>query len=181
MNKRAPKKRELAVMILFAFSVFAILLYIWKTFGGPSALAPKGYQVQVDFDEATQLSDTADVRISGVTVGLIHGTLPHAFVLCAQPSRTKIRNREWVPIPPLDEFVRMHDTLAAPLRPAPTIAVALNTSDLSENEAREAIREAERLTGLPATDPVRYDASPIAEAIKAFHRSRIAGRVTTAV
>jgi uncharacterized NAD-dependent epimerase/dehydratase family protein len=118
---------------------------------------------------------------SGVTVGLIHGTLPHAFVLCAQPSRTKIRNREWVPIPPLDEFVRMHDSLAAPLRPAPTIAVALNTSDLPENEAREAIREAERLTGLPVTDPVRYDPSPIAEAIEAFHRSRIAGRVTTAV
>ncbi|WP_158508793.1 DUF1611 domain-containing protein [Gemmatirosa kalamazoonensis] len=109
---------------------------------------------------------------SGVTVGLIHGTLPHAFVLCAQPSRTRIRNREWVPIPPLDEFIRMHDTLAAPLRPAPTIAVALNTSDLSDADARAAIRETESLTGLPATDPVRYDAAPIAEAIEAFHRSR---------
>ncbi len=77
MNKRAPRRTELAVMILFAFSVFAILLYLWKTFGGPSALAPKGYQVQVDFAEATQLSDTADVRISGVTVGRVRRTAQH--------------------------------------------------------------------------------------------------------
>jgi ABC-type transporter Mla subunit MlaD len=77
VNKRAPKRRDLAVMILFAFSVFAILLYIWKVFGGPSALAPSGYQVQVDFDEATQLSDTADVRISGVNVGRVRMTRLH--------------------------------------------------------------------------------------------------------
>ena len=64
MNKRAPKLRELAIMVLFAFSCFAILLYLWKTFGGPGPIAAKQYQVQADFDEATQLSDTADVRIS---------------------------------------------------------------------------------------------------------------------
>jgi uncharacterized NAD-dependent epimerase/dehydratase family protein len=109
---------------------------------------------------------------SGVTYGLIHGTLPHAFVLCAQPSRKAIRRNEWVPIPPLDEMVRMHDDAVRHLRPAPTIAVALNTSDLSEADALAAIREAESLTGLPATDPVRYDPAPIAEAIEAFHRSR---------
>ena len=77
MNKRAPRKSELAVMILFAFSVFAILLYIWKAFGGPSPLAGKQYQVQVDFDEATQLAETVDVRISGVTVGRVRKTRLH--------------------------------------------------------------------------------------------------------
>jgi uncharacterized NAD-dependent epimerase/dehydratase family protein len=110
---------------------------------------------------------------SGVTYGLIHGTLPHAFVLCAQPSRKAIRRNEWVPIPPLDEMIRMHDAAVAPLRPAPTIAVALNTSDLSDADARAAIRDAEALTGLPATDPVRYDPAPIADAIETFHRSRV--------
>ena len=38
MNKRAPKKSQLALMILFAFSCFAILLYLWTTFGGPTPL-----------------------------------------------------------------------------------------------------------------------------------------------
>jgi virulence factor Mce-like protein len=65
------------VMILFAFSCFAILLYLWKAFGGASALAPKQYRVQADFAEATQLSDTADVRISGVSVGRVRKTVLH--------------------------------------------------------------------------------------------------------
>ena len=34
MQKQAPSLRSIAVMVLFVFSVFAILLYIWKAFGG---------------------------------------------------------------------------------------------------------------------------------------------------
>jgi len=62
------------VMVAFALSVFGLLLYIWKTFGGPSPLAPNQYIVHADFDEANQLADTADVRISGVTVGRVMKT-----------------------------------------------------------------------------------------------------------
>ena len=40
MNKRTPSRSNLMVMIVFAFSCFAILLYLWKAFGGASALAP---------------------------------------------------------------------------------------------------------------------------------------------
>jgi uncharacterized NAD-dependent epimerase/dehydratase family protein len=69
---------------------------------------------------------------SGVTYGLIHGSLPHAFVLCIQPSRTAINNNEWVPIPALRELIALHEAVAAPLRPAPVIAVALNTFDLDD-------------------------------------------------
>ncbi len=111
---------------------------------------------------------------SGVTYGLMHGALPHATVLCAQPSRRTINRNDWVRIPPLDAMVRMHEAAFAPLRPAPTIAVALNTFDLTDADARAAIRDAEAVTGLPATDPVRYDAAPIAEAIETFHRARAA-------
>jgi phospholipid/cholesterol/gamma-HCH transport system substrate-binding protein len=71
MQKQAPSTRAIAVMVIFAFSVFGLLLYIWKTFGGISPLAPNQYLVRADFDEANQLADTADVRISGVTVGRV--------------------------------------------------------------------------------------------------------------
>ena len=40
-------------------------------------LAPKSYTLFVDFNEATQLSDTADVRISGVRVGRVKKTELH--------------------------------------------------------------------------------------------------------
>jgi uncharacterized NAD-dependent epimerase/dehydratase family protein len=109
---------------------------------------------------------------SGVTYGLIHGSLPHGLVMCAQPSRTHINNNPWVPIPPLAEFIAMHERMLAPLRPAKTIAVALNTYDLSEADARRAIDAVASETGLPTTDPVRYDPAPVVDAIDAFHRAR---------
>src|SRR3954453_21775598 len=56
-------------MIAFAFSCFAILLYLWLTFGGSVPLAPKGYRVSAAFPEATTLAQEADVRISGGRVG----------------------------------------------------------------------------------------------------------------
>ena len=109
---------------------------------------------------------------SGVTYGLIHGSMPHAFLLCAQPSREAINNNPWLRIPPLTEMIRLHEAIVAPLRPAPVIAVALNTFDLSDAKARAAIERAETETGLPTTDPVRYDPAPVVDAIVKFHRQR---------
>lgn len=109
---------------------------------------------------------------SGVTYGLLHGSLPHAQIMCAQPSRKAINRCEWVRIPPLADFIRLSEQAAAPLRPAPVIAVALNTYDLSDDAARAAIESVQRETGLPVTDPVRFDTAPIVDAIERFHIAR---------
>lgn len=112
---------------------------------------------------------------SGVTYGLIHGSLPHAFLLCAQPSRTTITNNEWVTIPPLPELIAMHEMIARPLRPAPVIGLALNTYDLDDATARREIEETSRACGLPCTDVVRYDPAPVVDAILAFDTARRKG------
>jgi uncharacterized NAD-dependent epimerase/dehydratase family protein len=109
---------------------------------------------------------------SGVTYGLLHGSLPHAQIMCAQPTRKAINNCEWVRIPPLKEFIRLSESGAAPLRAAPVIAVALNTFDLDESDAQYEIERTAKETGLPTTDPVRYDPAPIVDAIERFHRDR---------
>jgi phospholipid/cholesterol/gamma-HCH transport system substrate-binding protein len=77
MQKTRPTTARLATMTLFALSCFGILLFLWKSFGGPSPLAPKRYVVMADFGEATQLADTAEVRISGVPVGRVRKTELH--------------------------------------------------------------------------------------------------------
>ena len=110
---------------------------------------------------------------SAVTYGLIHGSLPHAFVMCTQPSRQTVDSNEWVRIPPLKDLIALHEAVIAPLRPAPVIALSLNTYDLSDAAAKDAIQRAHDETGLPATDPVRYDPEPIVEAVDAFHRERV--------
>jgi uncharacterized NAD-dependent epimerase/dehydratase family protein len=109
---------------------------------------------------------------SGVTYGLLHGSLPHAQIMCAQPTRKAINNCEWVRIPPLKDFIRLSESAAAPLRAAPVIAVALNTFDLDESDAQYEIERTAKETGLPTTDPVRYDPAPIVDAIAHFHRDR---------
>lgn len=112
---------------------------------------------------------------SGVTLGLLHGSMPHGLILCGQPSRTTIRNNPWLPTPSLAAMVELYERLAAVLRPAPVIGIALNTHDMGEAEAREAIAAAERETGLPTTDPVRFDDTPLVEAVLAFHERRVRG------
>jgi len=109
---------------------------------------------------------------SGVTYGLMHGSLPHAQVMCAQPTRKAINGCEWVKIPALPEFIRLSEQALAPLRASPVIAVALNTFDLGEAAARRVVEETQRDTGLPTTDPVRFDPSPIVDAIANFHAAR---------
>ena len=52
-------------------------------------------------------------------------------------------------------------------RSSPSATALLNTSDLSEEDARAAVEQAQVETGLPATDPVRFDPGPLAETILA--------------
>jgi virulence factor Mce-like protein len=65
-------------MVIFALSCLGLLLYLWTAFGGSIPLQPRGYRFAVSFDEATQLTQQADVRISGVSVGKVIRTEPEA-------------------------------------------------------------------------------------------------------
>jgi uncharacterized NAD-dependent epimerase/dehydratase family protein len=109
---------------------------------------------------------------SGVTLGLLHGSMPHAMVLCTQPTRTHVHGVSWMKIPSVREMIALYEAAARPLRECPVIAVALNTFDMSDSDARAAIAAVERETGLPATDTVRYHAQPIVEALESFHSKR---------
>jgi phospholipid/cholesterol/gamma-HCH transport system substrate-binding protein len=65
------KPGQMAAMVIFAFSCFGLLLFLWLSFGGPIPLKPQGYRFQVAFPEATTLAEQADVRIAGVSVGKV--------------------------------------------------------------------------------------------------------------
>jgi D-glutamate N-acetyltransferase len=94
---------------------------------------------------------------SGVTLGLVHGTAPHVFVLCHQAGANEITGCPGHPIPPLPELVRLHEEISLPRRKATVACIALNTSHLaSDEDARDAIAAAAAETGLPADDPVRF-------------------------
>jgi phospholipid/cholesterol/gamma-HCH transport system substrate-binding protein len=71
METRPPTATRILIAAAFALSCFALALFLWITFGGPIPLKPEGYRFEVPFDEATQLAQEADVRISGVSVGKV--------------------------------------------------------------------------------------------------------------
>jgi ABC-type transporter Mla subunit MlaD len=71
MSKRAPSTTQLVVIAGFALSCFGILLFLWITFGGPTPFKAKPYEIKIPFNEATQLAQQSDVRISGVTIGKV--------------------------------------------------------------------------------------------------------------
>ncbi len=58
-------------MVFFALSCVGLLIFLWVSFGGSVPLAPQGYRFNVEFDQAVQLADQADVRIAGVSVGTV--------------------------------------------------------------------------------------------------------------
>jgi D-glutamate N-acetyltransferase len=104
---------------------------------------------------------------SGVTLGLIHGSAPHAFVLCHKAGATEIEGYPSHPLPSLTELIELHEQIALPLRRARVACLALNTRGLDEEDARASIAAAAEETGLPAEDPVRFGAGPLLDAVLA--------------
>ena len=90
-----------------------------------------------------------------VTLALVLGTAPDAMVLVHRPSRGAIEDFE-IPLLSYRASIRIYEALCAAVKPARVAGLALNTADLDEQAARDAIDRAERETGLPADDVVRF-------------------------
>ena len=98
---------------------------------------------------------------SAVTLGLVHGTTPHAMVLVHQPGRSGHHGWEQTtgsasPILSLQENIRLYEAVANAVSPSKVAAIALNTALLSEGEARAEIARVAAETGLPTDDPYRF-------------------------
>jgi uncharacterized NAD-dependent epimerase/dehydratase family protein len=106
-----------------------------------------------------------------VTLGLIHGSAPHAFVLCHQAGTTEVEGYPGHPLLSLPELVELHERISLPARRARVVAVALNTRTLDESQARAAVAAAEAETGLAADDPVRFGPDRLLDAILGALRS----------
>jgi phospholipid/cholesterol/gamma-HCH transport system substrate-binding protein len=71
VNKQAPSVGRILTMVAFAASCIGLLLFLWISFGGSIPLAPQGYRLNAEFNDAVQLGVQSDVRISGVSVGKV--------------------------------------------------------------------------------------------------------------
>jgi uncharacterized NAD-dependent epimerase/dehydratase family protein len=89
------------------------------------------------------------------------------MIFCHQPSRTVIGRYPDCPMLELDRLIALNETMAAAVRPAKVVGIALNTRDMDEAQAKEAIAATEKKLNLPCTDPVRFGADILFDAILA--------------
>ena len=106
------------------------------------------------------------VSYSGVTLALIHGGRPDALILAHEPTRTHMRGLPHHPIPSLEALRDLSLDLARIANPDCVVTgVSVNTRALGEAEARACCEEIGGRLGLPATDPVRFGAGPLVDAL----------------
>jgi len=111
-----------------------------------------------------------------VTFGLLYGSAPDALLLCHRARKTHIDGFD-VELPDLPELIRAHEALLERIKPARVVAVALDTSALDPEQARQAIAQASQATGLPVDDPVRNGGAALWRAIeRALHGTAKAKR-----
>lgn len=107
---------------------------------------------------------------STATLPLMRGTQPTHQILVHRAGSTHISTFTHVKIPPLSSVVALCEATAAgggAFAPAPVVGIALNTWHMSDEEARSAVAETTDETGLPCTDPIRFGAEPLLDAIQA--------------
>ncbi|MER9174355.1 DUF1611 domain-containing protein [Mesorhizobium sp. M0955] len=93
---------------------------------------------------------------AGVSLGLLHGAQPDAFVVCHEPKRHKMRGVEH-PLPTITDVVDLTLRCGRLTNEATRcLGIAVNTQALTESEARAYLAELSRQHDLPATDPLRF-------------------------
>ena len=106
------------------------------------------------------------VSYSGVTMALVHGGQPDALVLCHEPTRPHMRGLPGYKLPSLTEVRDVALTLARVGNPAcQVVGVSVNTQHMSEDDARAYLAQIEQDMGLPATDPFRFGADKLVDAL----------------
>ncbi len=108
---------------------------------------------------------------SGVTLGLLHGGMPQALILCHEAHLTAHKNWDHVATLPLPTLVTLYEQLASCQRTAKVVAVSVNCRGLDKAAAALYIKEIEAQTGLPATDVMLFGADKLADALQTYKAS----------
>ncbi len=104
---------------------------------------------------------------AGVTLGLLHGSQPDGFIVCHEPTRTKMRGVE-TPLPTVDQVIDMTIQCGKLTNPGiRCVGIAVNTQALDDDEALALLAKLGERHGLPATDPIRYGMEAVVDKVSA--------------
>ncbi len=103
---------------------------------------------------------------AGVTIGLLHGSQPDAFIVCHETTRTTMRGVANA-LPTIQEVIDATVAMGRLTNPAiRCTGIAVNTAALEEDEAKRVVASIAEAHGLPATDPVRFGVETLVKALQ---------------
>jgi len=111
---------------------------------------------------------------STATLPLLRGSQPTHLILVHRAGQIHVRSHPHVTIPPLANVIELYEAVAAAagaFAPVPVVGIALNTAHLDTSAAQLAIEQIQTETKLPCTDPVRFGAEVLLEAVMKYPAS----------
>ena len=104
---------------------------------------------------------------AGVSLGLLHGSQPDAFVVCHEPTRTNMRGVD-TPLPSIREVIdQTIQNGKLTNKQIQCIGIALNTSNC-QSEASDHKDRLSKEYGLPCLDPLQDSLDPFLRIIEKF-------------
>jgi uncharacterized NAD-dependent epimerase/dehydratase family protein len=107
---------------------------------------------------------------AAVTLGLMHGSQPDAFVVCHEAGRKEIEAFPDFPLPTIGELIEL--TVAngkLTNRDIRCVGISINTSSLADEERDAYLAKTADEYGLPCVDPVATGVDPIIEHINSVY------------
>ncbi len=101
---------------------------------------------------------------SGVTMALIHGGQPDALVVCHEPTRKHMRGLPDFGLPDIGQIRDLALQLSKWVNPScEVVGICVNTSAMTEDEAKTYLNGLTAEYNLPAVDPFRIGVGPIVD------------------
>lgn len=131
--------------------------------GAAEALSPDNHDAHWDVVEGQ--GSLFHPSFGGVSLALLHGSQPDAFVVCHEPTRRTMRNVE-TPIARIADVIEQTTALGRLTNPAiRCVGIALNTAALDAAAAAAECARLARAHGVPVCDPMREGVGSIVDAL----------------
>ena len=109
---------------------------------------------------------------SAVTLGLLHGCLPHGMILCYEVGRKTVTGIDHMKIPSLTRIKEMNEMMASVEFPCRVIGISMNSRLVSADQADQERARVREEFGLPVCDVFRHGTDELVDAILQLKRRR---------
>lgn len=107
----------------------------------------------------------AHPKYSAVTLGLLHGSMPHGLVMCYEAGRTVVHGLESFSLYSLSHLKTVYETMANLMNPCRVIGVAMNSRLLTSDQAEQERERVRQELGLPVCDVFRHGPDELVQAV----------------